>query len=378
MSCYANVLLTQMASMSTWTRDATEHSAAGVVFGSTFPYVPSKYGDLVTATAEVAPRTGPSLIARMIVTSTSGAFQGWLGGGLQFSREEGLAHLSYSAKGIDSIAFLPLSRRNGSISSDIRTLSIPTSPSQAVDILKYSLDIALRTIGLRNPVNAVSTSHSRDWLSDAFGYRKIAYVASELGKLYAVDVGNGGTILWERILLPLSNDPKTGYQSCTWRRLFVSNDRQDGRVLLTAFAVVKDAHVSRKPRYYRAFTDSSASGRVPYVRILHGWVNGRSVQQDGLAGRDIEIKHRRSVYSRRVHTIDICHCGFCAKGWVCSSLAITAADKNTQTIRLHRPPQPMSPSEPGTSDIRDWSLTALTVPNTLTGFTAASAAYDKV
>ena len=236
-----------MASVATWTQHASEHSEAGTVFGSTFPYVPATYGPLFYAIAEVAPRTSPALLLRMCTISTAGAIQGFLSGGLQFTREEGLAHISGDGLDPPAVAFLPIKETKASkVDADFinNPFVVFLEPHKLFPVIRQPIAALLRRIGLSTSGTDVAPSAgTRDWLSAAFGYRKLAFVGSNLGKVFALDVGDGGKVVWEALLLPLSSTLTEGTQAVSWKKLAVFT-QSEGTTLFTAVANVRDASVS--------------------------------------------------------------------------------------------------------------------------------------
>ena len=235
----------QMASMSTYSVEATEYSEAGTMFASTFNYSPGRYGRMLHVTAEIAPRKSASLVARICVTAASGNFQGWLGSTLQWDRPEGLAHITsglYAGKIANGIAFLPLTSSKLSNSSNGSAISLlPSQFQHSLSSLSSSLSAQLRSFGLLPPTKTLSASTGRDWLSEAFGYRKLVVMGTALGKIYALDLGGGGKTVWDHYLAPL--DLTKGWKSVEWKKMAVFDSPTDGRVLLIAIAVVQNANV---------------------------------------------------------------------------------------------------------------------------------------
>jgi hypothetical protein len=171
---------------------------------------------------------------------------------MQWSREEGLAHISYT-DGEPSIAFLvqPASTRIAAAS-----MLVPS-----FDAIKSLLLKPLQAMNIAAPPREVSTIVGRDWLGDAFGYKKLAIVGTETGKIYALDLGNGGNIVWQSYLVPLSE--KSGDVSITWKKLAVFDKRGDGNILLVAIAEILSNKVSRQPHFPRLDIDSSPSSPEP-------------------------------------------------------------------------------------------------------------------
>jgi hypothetical protein len=240
----------QMASMSTYTLEASEHSEAGTVYASTFNYSPAKHGRMLHVAAEIAPRQASGLLTRLCVTTAGGAVQGWLGSTLQWGRPEGLAHISAcklgSAEVNMAVSFFAVSTTNTSAEPEELGLFNPLSLyTHAANF--FSLSGVLQTVGLAKPDTSLSPTTGRDWLSDAFGYRKLVLAGTDLGKIYAIDLGDSGKILWEHYLLPLSSKPADkGWQRVSWKKLAVFDKREDGRVLVMAVAEVQNAAVSTR------------------------------------------------------------------------------------------------------------------------------------
>lgn len=235
--------------MSTYSVEATEHSEAGIIYGSTFPYAPSKYGRILSVTAEIAARRSPSLLSRTCITTASGSFQGWLGPGLQWSREEGLAHLSTTGK-TPSVAFLPITTS--------KQLAEPTSDEASFSAIalakQFSLSLfnALLSLSGQHAEKSLSTAQGRDWLKEAFGYSKLVIAATEFGKVYALDLGNGGKVVWENYLVQVAPSTTTAeaksgtgpYHSVNWKRIAVFDELEGGQVVVVAVAEVADTRVS--------------------------------------------------------------------------------------------------------------------------------------
>lgn len=153
---------------------------------------------------------------------------------MQWSREEGLAHLSYN-DGEPSISFLVVPSAQHAAAASIIT---PTLGS-----FKSLISKPLELMGIISRGKDVSTFVGRDWLGDAFGYRKLVVVGTEFGKLLALDLGNGGKVMWESYAVPLGT--KSGDVKVEWKKLVIFDNRADGRVLLAAIAETLSAEVCR-------------------------------------------------------------------------------------------------------------------------------------
>lgn len=151
---------------------------------------------------------------------------------MQWSREEGLAQLSYEDSD-PSIVFIEAPSKAAITSA---SLLLPT-----LNTFRSILSLPLRAFSLLQPTKELSTRTSRDWLSEAFGYRKLAVFGTQYGKLYALDLGDGGRIVWETYLVPLS--VTSGDKVITWKEL-IAHTRSDGKILLVAIAEIVSADVS--------------------------------------------------------------------------------------------------------------------------------------
>ena len=234
-----------MASMATYSVESTEHSEAGTIFASTFKYYLEQHGRMLHVTAEIAPRKSHNLVARICVTTASGSFQGWLGTALQWDRPEGLAHVSSNVLGkeMNAIALLSLSASTATPSNVESPMKfLPAQKFRSLTTILEPLFSQVRSVDLWPHNTAISKSDGRDWLSDAFGYRKLVIAGTKFGKIYALDLGNGGKVIWEQYLVPVDLR-MNGWKTVSWRKIAVFDDRTDKRVLLVAVAVVENMSV---------------------------------------------------------------------------------------------------------------------------------------
>lgn len=199
----------QLASVSTYTVQATTHNEAGQIFGATMPYRPVEHGQVLSLAMEFAPRKSPTPLFRATLVTSSGSFQGWLGGGKQWSREEGLAHLTS-----DSLVFLPIKE----------------------DAAAVSIDLA--AIWSRKSKKTRSKT-GKDWLAEAFGYRKLIIAATEFGKIHALDLGNGGEIVWTSYTVPQAMAKRV-----SWKKLALFDKAHGNQTLLMAVAELENEKVS--------------------------------------------------------------------------------------------------------------------------------------
>lgn len=224
-------------------------------------------------TAEIAPRKSGNLLFRLCITTASGSFQGWLGGGMQWAREEGLAHLSYTDNE-PSLAFLVVPSTSHAAAAKIVS---PTLGS-----LKGLFRRPLELMGILPEGHDVSAYTGRDWLGDAFGYRKLVIVGSTFGKLYALDLGNGGEILWESYPTPSNAKAGTAKADWTWQKIAVlGKQSEDGRVLVAAIAQITTAARSRVQAFYLDGLTGRPFARTGSEAVLADHSIGRILINEG-------------------------------------------------------------------------------------------------
>lgn len=183
---------------------------------------------------------------------------------MQWAREEGLAHLSYTNEE-PSIAFMvvPSSR-----SAAAARIIAPTAGS-----LKALVTKPLQLMGILPEARDIATYRGRDWLGDAFGYRKLALIGTTFGKLYALDLGNGGQIIWESYPSPSNAKIGEGTAVWEWKKIAVLDESAEGRILVAAIAQITTAPVG--PRMTHNVCVTSAHSYLPEPRACPSILSGR-------------------------------------------------------------------------------------------------------
>jgi hypothetical protein len=162
------------------------------------------------------PRTSPRIVSRQLLITETGSLQLWQAESMNWKREEGLAHVA-------DVGFLDVqqSKSEGRISSGgtwerwTRHLGLiggwrpDVSVSQFVDLFLAGNDGDV-------------AKEDRDWLKESFGFRKWAVLASELGKLYALDLGSGD-VVWERIVVSPGK-----FARVSWKKVVIVGDEKSG------------------------------------------------------------------------------------------------------------------------------------------------------
>jgi hypothetical protein len=162
------------------------------------------------------PRTSPTIISRQLLATESGSLQLWQAETLNWKREEGLSHVAdagfFDVRQSKSVGNL---LSEGTRERSIRHLGLisrwrpDVSVTQLVDMFLTGKE--------KN-----EASEDRDWLRESFGFRKWAVLASELGKLYCLDLGNGD-VVWERFVVSPGTSTRV-----LWKKMAVAHDEKAG------------------------------------------------------------------------------------------------------------------------------------------------------
>lgn len=104
----------------------------------------------------------------------------------------------------------------------------------------------LRLVGLAN-TEPVTTSRIRDWLAEAFGCRKLVIAATPYGRVYAIDLGDGGKVVWDRLAVSLTgaaDSTGTNYKRVEWKRVAIFDKLHNGKTVVMAVAQIITGNVS--------------------------------------------------------------------------------------------------------------------------------------
>lgn len=145
------------------------------------------------------------VLARLVVSTTTGAIQLWQQDQLQWAREEGLAD-------IRAAEFVELPERKivaSGLSEETETFleRLKRQASEARDFPQYLAHFVNRFVtgsydsvsGPVVPLSNTNTNETNALSRDSFGFRKIIVAATGRGKVYGIDSATG-EIVWSRVL----------------------------------------------------------------------------------------------------------------------------------------------------------------------------------
>ncbi|KAG7447298.1 DUF1620-domain-containing protein [Guyanagaster necrorhizus] len=171
-------------------------SGKGLVTGFSFPFDTYNHGVITHITMDAANPSPFTVLGRFFLTTTTGTVQLWQQDKLQWTREESLASVRV-AEFVELPEHIVTSShdRDEQFSERVRR-----HISDAQNFPRYLLNF-VRRFATGSYASASSSVAAKDGsLSrDAFGFRQIILVATDFGKLFALDSSNGN-VLWSRIL----------------------------------------------------------------------------------------------------------------------------------------------------------------------------------
>ncbi|KAK0200946.1 DUF1620-domain-containing protein [Desarmillaria ectypa] len=171
-------------------------SGKGLVTGFSFPFDTYSHGVITHITMDAANPSALTVLGRLFLTTTTGTVQLWQQDKLQWIREESLASVRVAE-------FVELPEHVVTSSHDLDeqfSERVRRQISDAQNLPRYLLNF-VRRFATGSYASASSSVAAKDGsLSrDAFGFRQIILVATDFGKLFALDSSNGN-VLWSRIL----------------------------------------------------------------------------------------------------------------------------------------------------------------------------------
>ncbi|TFY63636.1 hypothetical protein EVJ58_g3135 [Rhodofomes roseus] len=152
----------------------------GLVSGYTFPFETNVHGVLSHVTVEAANPEGNTIVARLALTTTTGAIQLWQHDRLQWAREEGLADMK-----VAELVELP----------ERKITTSQNFPQYAANFVRR---FVTGSYASASSSAAPSANASEPLARDEFGFRKMIVAATAHGKLYGIDSANGA-VLWSRV-----------------------------------------------------------------------------------------------------------------------------------------------------------------------------------
>ncbi|KAI0686950.1 hypothetical protein BC835DRAFT_1408443 [Cytidiella melzeri] len=174
----------------------------GLVTGYTFPFKTSQHGIIGHVAVDAATLQDYQVVARIVVSTSTGGLQLWQQDQLQWSREEGLVD-------IRAAEFVELPERQviaSGINQEAETFleRLQRQITEARDFPQYIAHFVNRFVtgsyeSVSGPIVPISkTNDTIALVRDAFGFRKIIIAATSRGKVYGID-SSSGEIIWSRV-----------------------------------------------------------------------------------------------------------------------------------------------------------------------------------
>ncbi|TDL26922.1 DUF1620-domain-containing protein [Rickenella mellea] len=173
----------------------------GMVTGYTFSFDTNLHGTIEHVALDTANPKQYTVLARLFLTTSTGAVQLWQHDRIQWTREESLSE-------IKAAEFVELPERKAVVgvhAEEHETFGarLIRQLADGKEFPTYAVNFAKRfaTGSYASVTNsAVTSANSTDQLyRDTFGFRKIIVAATSRGKIYGINSSNGA-IIWSRIL----------------------------------------------------------------------------------------------------------------------------------------------------------------------------------
>ncbi|CCM05286.1 uncharacterized protein FIBRA_07498 [Fibroporia radiculosa] len=242
----------------------------GLASGFTFPFETSVHGVISHVAVDAANPGDLQIIARLALTTSTGAVQLWHQDQLQWTREEGLSD-------IRAVELVDLSERKvatARIDDESFGDRIKRQIAEAQDFPQYATSFVKRFVtGSYASVSssvAPDVNASEPLARDAFGFRKVIVAATSQGKLYGIDSANG-EVLWSRVF-GLGWAANVGGQVLPVK-IFVTRTVSDGdspQVVLVTQRKATNSLVDTVVFHVDALTGDDATGKSPSKDILQG------------------------------------------------------------------------------------------------------------
>ncbi|RDX49601.1 DUF1620-domain-containing protein [Lentinus brumalis] len=269
----------------------------GLVTGFTFPFKTGEHGVIRHVAVEAANPEPYRVLARLALTTSTGAVQMWQQDQLQWSREEGLADIR-----VAELVELPEPKIASHSDRDQETFSARVARQllDAKDFPQYAVNFVRRFVtGSYASVSASvapSANTSEPLSRDAFGFRKVIVAATSHGKLYGIDSANG-EILWSRVF-GLGWAAQVGGQIVPVK-MFVTRTVTDGdspQVVVVTQRKANNGLVDTVIFHVDALTGDDARDKSQSVDVLQG--------EDIVSGPLVEAYLLRTEAGRAVVCLD--------------------------------------------------------------------------
>ncbi|KAI0772317.1 DUF1620-domain-containing protein [Trametes elegans] len=243
----------------------------GLVTGFTFPFKTMEHGIISHVAVDAANPEPYRVLARLFLTTSTGAVQLWQQDQLQWTREEGLADIN-----VTELVELPERKITSHVGVEQETFvsRLRRQLSDAQDFPQYAVNFVRRFVtGSYASVSASvapSANASEPLSRDTFGFRKVIVAATPHGKVYGIDSANGD-ILWSR-LFGLGWAAKVGGQVIP-AKLFVTRTVNDGdtpQVVLVTQRKANNGLVDTVLFHVDALTGEDARGESSAGDVLQG------------------------------------------------------------------------------------------------------------
>ncbi|CDO75706.1 hypothetical protein BN946_scf184493.g4 [Trametes cinnabarina] len=269
----------------------------GLVTGYTFPFRTGEYGVISHVAVDAANPEPYRVLARLFLTTSTGAVQLWQQDQLQWTREEGLTD-------IRAAELVELPERKVAAHAGVEHESFGTrlrrQLSDAQDFPQYAVNFARRFVtgsyaSVSAPV-AHSTNATEPLSRDAFGFRKVIVAATSHGKIYGIDSANG-EVVWSRVF-GLGWAAQVGGLIIP-AKLFVTrtvNDGETPQIVLVTQRKANNGLVDTVVFHVDALTGEDAMGKSAPRDVLQG--------QDVVSGPLVEAFLLRTDNGRAVVLFD--------------------------------------------------------------------------
>ncbi|KAI9058646.1 DUF1620-domain-containing protein [Trametes sanguinea] len=269
----------------------------GMVTGYTFPFKTEEHGVISHVAVDAANPEPYRVLARLFLTTSTGAVQLWQQDQLQWTREEGLSDVR-----VAELVELPERKvaAHAGVAHESFSARLRRQLSDAQDFPQYAVNFARRFVtGSYASVSApvAHSSNTTEPLSrDAFGFRKVIVAATSHGKIYGIDSANGD-VLWSRVF-GLGWAAQVGGRIIP-AKLFVTrtvNDGETPQVVLVTQRKANNGLVDTVVFHVDALTGEDAMGKSAPHDVLQG--------QDVVSGPLVEAFLLRADTGRAVLLLD--------------------------------------------------------------------------
>ncbi|KAI0369552.1 DUF1620-domain-containing protein [Pilatotrama ljubarskyi] len=269
----------------------------GLVTGFTFPFKTAEHGVISHVAVDAANPEPYRVLARLFLTTSTGAVQLWQQDQHQWTREEGLSDIR-----VAELVELPERKvaAHAGVEHETYAARVRRQLSDAQDFPQYAVNFVRRFVtGSYASVSASvapSTNTTEPLSRDAFGFRKVIVAATSYGKLYGIDSANG-EVLWSRVF-GLGWAAQVGGQIIP-AKLFVTRTVSDGespQVVLVTQRKANNGLVDTVLFHVDALTGEDARGESPSGDVLQG--------EDVVSGPLVEVFLLRTASGRAVLLLD--------------------------------------------------------------------------